>query len=247
MRQYVLTRSAYGPGWDVEANRRRLALSRATVIPSMSAQTFRDFAWFVLLHPRDALLEERRAAFAAAGARFLYLDPDVDGTPQHVAFVAYRAGWCEAIGVRDEAVAMTRLDDDDALAPWVLGRIRVVASRATGRTALVCPVGIRVWRGCYTTVHHASNAMQTLVTPSGDELTVYGYKHREVRRVAPLRMVDPRPAWVWSRHPDTISGWHSSGRPLTPAIRAMFPIDWSVFGAPHRTEPVRYEAGRCFR
>jgi len=244
VRSYVLTRAAYGSAWSTEANRRRLAVTRAVTVPSIRAQTERRFEWLVLLHPADALLDDRRAAFE--GARFLYLDPEVDGTPSHVAWMAYRAGWAEAIGHRREAVAMTRLDDDDALAPWAMERIRAAAVRQTRRTALVLPNGLRVWRGRYTAVRHLSNAMQTLVTPPGDCMTVYDYKHRDVRQFAAVRLVDPHLAWVWSRHDDAISGWRSSERPLTPALRALFPIDWSVFGSPVRQE--RGEpAGRYFR
>ena len=212
------------------------------------AQAERRFDWIVLLHRADALLAERRAAFAAAGARFIYTDED--GTPAHVAFVGYRAGWADAIGPRDDQVAMTRLDDDDALAPWVTGRIRAVASKLDRRMVLVCPIGVRVWDGCYMLVRHNSNAMQTLVTPPGDVLTVYDYKHREVRKVAQVRMIDPRPAWVWARHLDTLSGWRMADRPLSPSIRGLFPIDWSLFGdAPgvKRAVPSKQAAGRLFR
>ena len=244
MRFYVLTRSAYGSAWSIEANRRRLAVTRAVTAPSLRAQTDQGFEWIVLLHPSDELLDERREVFE--GARFIYLDPDVDGTPSDVAWMAYKAGWAEAVGDRSEAVAMTRLDDDDALAPWAMERIRRLALRQKRRTALVLPNGLRVWRGRYTAVRHLSNAMQTLVTPPGDTMTVYDYGHRDVRQFADLRMVDPNLAWVWSRHDDAISGWRSSERPLTPALRAMFPIDWSVFGPSVRQERTG-PAGRYFR
>ena len=39
MRFYVLTRSAYGPAWDLDANRRRLAVTRAVTAAAMRAQT----------------------------------------------------------------------------------------------------------------------------------------------------------------------------------------------------------------
>lgn len=245
MRHYVLTRSAYGSAWSPEANRARLAMSRAVTVPSLRAQSDRGFEWLVLLHPADALLDERRAVFEAAGARFLYLEPDVDGEPAQVAWQAYRAGWADAIGDRGHRVAMTRLDDDDALAPWVMARLRHAAARTHRRTALVFPNGLRIWRGRYTVVRHLSNAMQTLVTPPGDEMTVYGYKHREVRQHADVRQLDARPAWVWSRHDEALSGWRRGERALTPDIRAMFPIDWSIFGDAKHERAVA--GGRYFR
>jgi hypothetical protein len=245
MRHLVLTRSAYGPGWDPEANARRLALTRAITIPSLLGQTDRRSEWVVLLHRDDALLRERRDAYAAAGARFIYTDGT--GSAARVAVDAYRAGWAEAIGPRDEVVAMTRLDDDDALAPWVVERIRFRAPRFGRRTALVFPLGIRVWGGCFTAVRHESNAMQTLITLPGDLMTVYDYGHRFVRKHAAVVRGDARYAWLWSRHPDTLSGWHNAERPLVPAVRALFPVDWSVFGEPIRDPSTTSRIGRAFR
>ncbi len=230
MRHYILTRSAYGPSWDVEANRRRLEMTKATTIRSLADQ--HGFRWLVLLHRDDALLTERQKAFGAIGAEFLYLDSL--GTPAEVAWAGYRAEWAVAIGPRDDWVAMTRLDDDDALAPWAVARIQAKAAEVTRRAALVFPLGIRVWNGAYTLVRHDSNAMHTLVTPPGDALTVYDYGHRDVRQHAPTRMIDNRPAWLWSRHPDTISGWRIAGRALSPEIRALFDVDWSIFGTPRK-------------
>jgi hypothetical protein len=243
VKHVILTRAAYGPGWDVDANRRRLAMTRAVTIPSLAAQTNPDFTWIVLLHRRDAILDERRAAFR--GAKLIYTD--IDGTPDAVAFDAYKAGWARAIGSRQGMVAMTRLDDDDAFAPWAMARVREEAEKRTTRTILMLPIGIRVWQGGYTFVQHRSNAMQTLVTPPGDKLTVYDYGHRTAHKVARIKGIDARPAWLWSRHPDTLSGWRVSDRPLNDDIRALFPIDWSVFGSEYRKPSRTMPRGRSFR
>jgi hypothetical protein len=39
VKHFVLTRSAYGPEWSVEANRRRLEITRAVTAASLAAQT----------------------------------------------------------------------------------------------------------------------------------------------------------------------------------------------------------------
>jgi hypothetical protein len=245
LKHLILTRSAYGPGWSEDANRRRLAMTEGVTIRSLMAQTNRDFTWIVMLHRKDALLDERRAAYKAAGARFIYTT--AEGDPSSVAFDAYRGGWGKAIGSRAGKVAMTRLDDDDGFAPWVVERFQAEARKCTRRTALICPIGIRVWNGGYTVVQHRSNAMHTLVTMPGETMTVYDYPHRFVGRHAWVRGVDARPAWVWSRHPDTISGWHVADMPLTDSIREMFPIDWSLFEGQFIRASVGHPRGRCFR
>jgi len=215
-------------------------MSKAMTISSLARQ--RGFEWIVLLHRDDPLIEERRRAFA--GATFIYTD--LDGSPSDVAWLAYGADWRRAIGGRDGTIAMTRLDDDDALAPWIMERTREVAAKIDRRTILMCPNGIRVWQGGYAAVRHHSNAMHTLVTPPGDTLTVYDYGHRDVRRVATVRNMDFRVGWLWVRHPDTISGWRTSDQPLTPEIRSLFEVDWSVLKQPFTQERLR-PAGHVFR
>lgn len=244
MRHYVLTRSAYGPGWSLEANRRRLAVTVAVTVASMAAQSWREWEWIVALDVADPLQVQRKAAFESAGVPVRYLYVSTEGEPSAAAVGLYSAPWPSLLGPRDEQVSMTRLDDDDALAPWVMARLAAVAPRMQVRTAVVFPLGLRVWRGRYTLVRHTSNAMHTLITPAGDELVVYDYPHRKVRQWARVRQGDARVAWVWSRHPETISGWRVADRALTPALCDMFPIDWSVFGSP---EGPAVRAGLSFR
>lgn len=246
MRHVLLTRSAYGPAWDLEANRRRLEMSRGVTIRSLRSQDA-PCEWLVLLHRGDQLLGERQAAFAQAGAKFLYLDEGVTGTPQSVAWLAYGADWAGAIGSRDDIVAMTRLDDDDAFAPWVVGRIQRAVVNIKRRTILMLPMGIRAWAGGYDLVRHETNAMHTLVTLPGDTATVYDYGHRDCRKVGPVRMIDYRPAWLWGRHQDTISGWRMAARPITPDIREMFDVDWSLFGPPLVLSRTYVAGSRVFR
>lgn len=231
MRHYLLTRSAYGSAWTVDANERRLAITRGITIPSVACQS--GVRWIVALHRDDPMLAERRCAYQSSGVpvSFLYVDsPSLK--PATVAFEAYNAEWREAIGRRDEAVAMTRLDDDDALAPDAFARLRERFAGLRQRTALVFPCGIRVWAGRYTRVVHRSNAMQTLVTMPGDITTVYDYGHRYVSRAATVRNVDRQPGWLWFRHPDVISGWKMAEEPIDGWVRGLFPIDWSLVGDP---------------
>lgn len=246
MRHYVLTRSAYGPAWPLEANRRRLDVTRAVTAPLMAAQTNRDWAWIVALDPRDELLDERKAVFATAAPTFLPLlwtppqspkaapwdrHGGATNTVQRIAASAYRAPWRDIIGDRSDRVLTTRLDDDDGLATNAIARYQAAARRAKGRTILMLPSGVRVWRGLYADVRHLRNAMHTLVTPPGDAMLVYDYGHAKCDRAAPVHMVDQQWGWLWVRHRDTISGYRRAERPITPAVRAAFPVDWAALRA----------------
>lgn len=236
MRQFVLTRSAYGSAWDLEANRRRLAMTRAVTVPSMAAQTSKRWEWLVAIDISDPLATERMALFESAGVPVRFVEVRSTADRAAAAVEAYRAPWSEVIGHRHDTVAMTRLDDDDALAPWAMAKIGRAAAGTTTRTVLIMPRGVRVFEGRITLVTHESNAMHTLVTPPGDTLHVYAYGHRDVTgrkgkpKPAPVKRIDTRLAWVWSRHADTISGWHEAAYPLMDAVRDLFPIDWSIFG-----------------
>lgn len=224
MRQYVLTRSAFGPEWSIEANRRRLAITHAVTVPLMAAQTNRDWTWVVLLHARDPLAREREALFASAAPRLHVIRWSGSApTVQDAAFAAYRAPWSEAIGPRDDVIVQTRLDDDDGLAPSALADVRARAGRR--RAILMFPRGIRVWAGRYSIVRHDRNAMHTLITGPRDELGVYDYGHTRCRDVAQVRPIHGL-GWLWVRHSDAISGWHVANRPLDERVRRLFPVDW---------------------
>jgi hypothetical protein len=241
-----MTRSAYGPAWDKESNRRRLEVTIGVTVASMAAQTSRDWTWIVLLDRNDPLKAERKAAFESAGVPVKFFTIASKTTDRAAAAVeAYRAPWGKHLGKRDDTVAMTRLDDDDALAPWAIERIAASAPKVRRRTVLILPVGVRVWGGRYTLVTHLTNAMQTLVTLPDDDLHVYGYLHRRARHVAKVRAIDTRPGWVWTRHPDTISGWKTAEKDVTDRMRVAFPIDWTLLATPRQN--AAGPAGRYFR
>jgi len=246
VRHYVLTRAAYGPRWDIAANRRRLAVSAAVTVPLMAAQTSRDWTWIVLLDERDPLIEERIALFSSGAPALIplrWMPPQspraapwdrhgaATNTVQRIAAEAYRAPWREALGSRDERILQTRLDDDDGLAPDSLARYREASARLPRRAILMLPKGVRVWRGMYADVRHERNAMHTLLTPPGDTGTVYDYPHAKCdtdRRAGGARvvMVDQRWGWLWVRHRDTISGHKRAESRITSLVRDAFPIDW---------------------
>lgn len=233
MRHFVLTRSSYGPAWDIEANRRRLLITKAVTARLMAAQTTREWTWIVLLDERDPLLEERMAVFRSAAPRFVPIMhkadfPETPADRQRIAAADYQAPWREAIGPRDEQVISTRLDDDDGFATDALARYQRLAATVKGRAILMLPHGVRVWDGRYDEVWHDKNAMHSLVTPPGDEMCVYDYGHTKAHSIAKVYRPDALRAWLWVRHRDTLSDWRLARRPLNDRIRGAFPVDWGA-------------------
>lgn len=227
---FLLTRSAYGPEWSVEANARRLRVTEGICARMIGLQDDTDFTWAVLLDPRDPLLEDRLRIFeTATPGRFQPILWETPGaTVQAIAAAAYHAPWAEAIGDRSRGTLVTRVDDDDGLTADYLGMAKRGATGRLARVVLMMPSGIRVWEGRYSRVRHDTNAMHSLFTPPGDDLSIYSYSHRNVARIAPVSIVDEKVGWLWSRHRDTISGWKSADQPLTPRIRKLFPVDFSA-------------------
>lgn len=228
MRQYVMTRSAYGPAWDDAANERRLRITEAVTARLMARQTVDDWAWLVMLDERDPLLWERMHLYAEAAPDFR---PIVCRPPTERPLAAdFMPFWRESIP-DDEPVIMTRLDDDDGLAPDALARYRDAALDRAVPTVLVLPAGVRIWNGREMAVRHETNAMHALVTPAGCSVSVYDYGHNEMATVGPVVLVDERPGWLWVRHADTLSGDRRAETPIGERTRAVFPVDWDALDA----------------
>lgn len=234
MRHYVLTRSAFGPAWDPASNARRLAVTKAVTARLMAKQTTTDWTWIVLLDERDPLLRERLAMYRDHAREVIPITVCPDEPPprtgdmrarQRSAAADYRAPWRRDVP-SDDVVLTTRLDDDDGLAPDAIARYQRAAATVMKRTALMLPMGIRVWRRRYDVIRHERNAMHTLVTMPDDETCVYDYGHTKVAAAVPVVMVDDAPGWLWVRHRDTISGWRRAALPITAEVRSLFPIDW---------------------
>lgn len=191
VRHYVLTRSAYGPEWNENANRRRLTMTRAVTARLMAQQTTKDWTWIVAVHPADPLLEERLDVFRSAGVevRPIMWEPTIlapapwDGngprtTPvQKAAATAYKAPWRAQMD--PGSVLQTRIDDDDGFAPDALARLQRAARELTSRHVLMLPEGFRVASGRFVRVYQPNNAMHSLFTPENDPLCIYDYGHMQ--------------------------------------------------------------------
>jgi Putative rhamnosyl transferase len=238
VKHFVLTRSSFGPAWDLAANRRRFLVTRAVTAPLMARQRV-DWTWIVLLDERDPFLKDRLRLYRDSTPAFLPLVCRPPDELDHVRRAAadYHAPWRSLIS-SDDTVLMTRLDDDDGFAVDALARYQAAAQDLTKRTALVLPVGVWAYKRLSLLVRHDANAMHTLVTPPGDEMCVYDYGHTRVRATVPTIAVDERPGWIWVRHQDTISARGIPERRLIKPrqnvavpMQRIFPIERRLLGA----------------
>jgi hypothetical protein len=241
MRHFVLTRSAYSADYPIEANRRRLALLQRVTVPAMRAQAERRWTWLVLVDPADPLLEQRMAAFGRSGVPVVSAKglqgpwrPDAS-IPDGRMLGDVSGPWQTAVAAlagSDTRILTTRIDDDDALTPDALARIRRAADPATpGMRVWMLPRGYRFHHGRVQPMNHRSNMFATLESPSRPLLrVVMDVKHNDLGRLAPVRYIDERPAWLWVRHADARSGSRAAVQPPT-LVRRLFPIDWAFLGS----------------
>lgn len=223
----VLTRSVYDPAqWDEASTRRRLRRFRAYAVASMAAQTVKPDVWVLAVHPDDRCRDERLDIAASAGVPLHVFDFAPTGDRAAIA----RAGYSHHWQLPATAKLTTRLDDDDVLAATFVARLRAALDPARGLCAYVFPHGFRVLGQRVEPYHHPRNMFASVFTPSGDQRNVYNWRHMKIRDELPVVDVDDRPAWVWVRHDDALTGGRR--RPtdrIDDRFRAMFPrVDWEA-------------------
>jgi len=237
VRHYVLTRSAYGPSVPLRDNQGRLDLLHGVTAASLRAQTTRDLIWMVLIEPTDPLLAERRAVIKSAGL------PCIIESAQSMERTGIHdrpyGPWAEHI-TWDGVTLTTRLDDDDALAPYALARVQHAAAPEGGSAVWTLPVGYRIAGHRSFRIDWELAQFGTLQAPAGDGRTIFDVSHQSAGWLAPLRPATRDPAWLWVRHRLTRSRldvgrqtklngrYESRAMHITPELRAIFPIDWPL-------------------
>ncbi len=237
MRHYLLTRSAYAPSVPLEVNRYRLAITRGVTARSMAAQTSRDWTWLVLIDLADPLLPERMAAFVSSGVEVEFapagdiVRDDAHDKPW--------GPWADHLDWSD-ATLTTRIDDDDAFAPWVMETYRTKAEewshyvrrgKRGKRIVLALPYGWRFVDGKVNGRHDPTSQFASLYAPLGDRATVMDINHTSVRRLARMIVASNHRGWLWVRHDATRSPNSRASRSLQPMVAPpieAFPIDWSA-------------------
>lgn len=235
IKHFVLIRAIYGEQHSLSANKRRLELTKGITVKTLAAQSCKDFEIAILVNPSDPLLQKRIDAFSEAGVKVTPLMWSSSATSSNqqaqmraeIAVQGYHHDWSQALDLGSYNTLTTRLDDDDGLHPTVLERVQKAAEKLTDLTVLMHPIGYRVYTGRQARSRHESNQFFTLFSPEGDSTHVYSRGHRRLGNW-PIVMVDEIPGWLWVRHQDTLSGCRKMDKPITKALKDMFPIDWSL-------------------
>lgn len=209
---YVLTRSIYDPAiCDLDMVARRLEIFRTVTVPSMAAQTVMPTWWVLGVHPNDPYLSARIALAEEVDIDIMIVPMPSGETPRLSARLPYSHDW----SLPDTLKLTTRMDDDDALLPTFCERLyeRVPATTEVPQ-AFMFPQGYRICGDRWEPYRHPRNMFVSVLTPDGDERNVYNWWHTKLPDEMPTVDVDDEPAWVFFRHPDTISNHDPVTRPL---------------------------------
>lgn len=188
------------PGWLAE----RFALFERYCLPSVGAQTTRDFTWIVYFD-KDTPQEFKD--------RIAALQRDV---PFHAYYTGLfpTEGWprslSEVLGAMPPVVLTSRLDNDDALAVDFIERTAAAAATAPSapRSGIVVTQGfIRTDTAAYG-ISHPCNAFTSWLerTDSGQPvLTAMGINHMEAAEFGPLVQVPGPGGWLQVVHGNNVS------------------------------------------
>lgn len=220
---FILTRSAYQLGrpaqlWtpaiiDERYLQYRLGLLRQFCAASLAAQTRQEFSWVVRVDASCPLLDERRQVFESLPMPVL---PIVAGATSADASDTASTGdrtWREVIDRHlpegTTHVLTTRLDDDDALAPDFVARLRRAVEPTPAPVVYTFPVGyslgLHSQGSRYSRWRKVNNQFVSLLSPIRPLTLVVDRKHGDVGQLGPWKVVDEDPAHLWVRHPRTKS------------------------------------------
>jgi Putative rhamnosyl transferase len=184
------------PGWL----ERRFALFEAYCLPSIAAQTTRDFAWLIYFDPATPEAFHERIAIAQQSfpfeARFVE-SFSAEMVAQDVA---------ERLNGSEGTVLTTRLDNDDAVSRDFLERVRTAAEAQPFGTVLNFPHGIALREGRLFTAYDTSNPFTTLIENATSEVqTIWSAQHRDLGTRWKLVQVASPPVWLQVVHGENVA------------------------------------------
>lgn len=238
IQHFILTRSCYRQT-DLKYLRYRFKLMKQLCGASLAGQTRQDFTWIVRTNPDSPLTEETAAYFHSLSFPVACLCSPLPSRDTSDAIFTRDADWKAVIQSRllpeTTHVLTTRLDDDDALAPNFVERLRRKVKESASPVAWNFPVGyvltLSTTKGSFARLwRFEKNQFASLISPAEPLVIVNDAKHGNIDTLGPIRLVDDRPAFVWTRHPHTKSaGGRSRAEIPVRDLMKTFPVLVGVY------------------
>jgi hypothetical protein len=169
---------------NADDSRRRLDISKATMIPALASQTNKRFSIVLRVHQDDPLLNERRDAWQAVG---------VDVHLQTIASQLDSGGRLRLL---------TRLDDDDAVSRDFVQQVQAAVIGPNQHIQFTN--GMIFDDGHWYRTQLPGN-MFASITTDDPQFEIYSIKHRQLPDGRLATEIKEPQSWVWIRHRYTIS------------------------------------------
>lgn len=175
-------------------------------LPSVLAQTFRDFRWLIYIAP---------AVSEAIADRLRAYDPRIE---------VRRDSHKDSLDVEADVLVTTRLDSDDALAATALKRVQAIASRPTTATLVDFPNGYYVHHQRQKAYVGRGAAFKSLIEPT-TRVGVYVQNCDVIGKSFPAITI-AAPAWLRVVHGGNVTNRFNLAKksfPLADIPRSEFP------------------------
>jgi hypothetical protein len=177
----------------------RVQLFKTYCLPSVMAQSDADFRWHIYFD------QDFPEAYLAPIRALIRPYPNIE-IKMCATFTAETVRKAIADELKPETrwVLTTRLDNDDG---WNRDFVKNLHAQLTfdRREFLNFPIGLIYYAGNVYLYRHASNAFISFLEPREDFVTVWCGAHAFLSRVAPVRQLEPFPAFVQVIHERTKS------------------------------------------
>ena len=196
---------------------RRLEISRATLLPSLQAQT-RKPTLHIVVSREDPHLQERLAGYAGTGCDCVVLYRD--------SWRLYGENW----QIPEGHCIIGRVDDDDVLRSDFCAVVYHCGMVHRER-AIIWPVGLVYWRGQMFRLEHKGNQYLTLSTSR--EIDPHHKAHAVIQREWKSVRASLEPGWIWIRHGDAETSTLAKYRKAaaSPGDIAAFRLDLAAIDA----------------
>ncbi len=166
---------------------RRLEISRATLLPSLAAQT-RKPTLHIVVSQHDPYLRQRLIEYDATGCECFFLYRDT--------WKLYGENW----QIPQTHCIVGRVDDDDVLRADFCAVVHHCGMVHRER-AIIWPLGLVYWRGQMFRLEHNGNQYLTLSTSRG--IDPHHKAHAVIQREWRSVRASFKPGWIWVRHGDS--------------------------------------------
>ena len=211
------------PGWLD----RRFELFERYCLPSIAAQTVKNFHWLIYFDEGTPAAFRERIESARAQAQF---EPRFVG-PFTMQMTASDVS--ALISPSDDLVVTTRLDNDDAVSRDFIERVRLEAARVPTGTVLNFTNGLALRDGRVYTATDTSNPFTSLVeSASGPIKTIWSAQHHKLESEWTLHQIRGLPAWLQVVHGENVSNRIKGCRVSDTAVVDTFALGDGVQIAP---------------